>query len=104
MKIKEQGWVKGSFEIQLAFEDETKIVEKGRIYKHFAVDMSFKSRKELYHIPTRTRLGIYEKTLQEIKAMVDRLLKIDIDWASSDLSYFESISKELVIEIDKIIR
>ena len=103
MKTKEQGWVKGSFEIQLMNEDEPKNIENGRIYRYFGVDMSSK-RRSLYHVPTRTRLGVYDMTLKEIKILVDRLLEVKVDWASSDLSYFESINKELVIGINKIIR
>ncbi|MGA2296064.1 MAG: hypothetical protein ABSG15_00765 [FCB group bacterium] len=102
MKTKEQGWIKGSFEIKLTYDDEPKQIENGRIYRYFGVDMSNR-RKELYHIPTRTRLGIYELTLKEIKELVDRLLEVDIDWASSEMAYYQSIDKEINKRINKII-
>lgn len=101
MKTKEQGWVKGSFEIDLAYEDNTKLIENGRIYKYFGLDMS-SHRRELYHLPSKTTIGIYELTLKEIKEMIDELLKVDIDWSSSDKLYFMNIDRAIVSQIDKI--
>jgi len=102
MKTKEEGWVKAAFDVKLAYEETPKHIENGRQYKFFGVDMSYKYR-EVYHVPTGTRIGMYELTLQEIKEMVDRLLEVDINWSSSDLLYFPNLDEETMKKINKIL-
>ena len=102
MKTKEEGWIKGSFDVKLAYEPNPKHIENGRIYRNFGLDMANK-RRQLYHIPTKTIIGIYDMTLLEIKELIDRLLAVNIDWTSSDLIYFQTINKEITKEINKII-
>jgi len=101
MITKEEGWVKASFDIKMAYGENLIHIEQGRIYKFFGVDMSKKSRK-LYHVPTKTYFGSYDKTLKEIKYLIDRLLEVNIDWASKDNLYFQNIDDELKKQINKI--
>jgi len=101
MKSKENGWVKDSFDIELAYDDVKIHIDNGRVYKFFGVDDHSKHRK-LYHLPTKTFFGKYNLTLQKIKEMVDYLLEVNIDWSSSDKQYFETIDNDIKKQIDKI--
>ena len=101
MKTKEEGWIKGDFEVNLAYEEGTKQIENGRIYKCFGIDMSNKQRT-LYHLPTKRKFATYEKTLREIKELVDRVLEINIDWTSTDNLYYHNIDRDLAKQIYKI--
>ena len=101
MKTKDKVWIKASFEIKLAYEENTKIIEDGRIYRCFGVNMSSRHR-EIYHIPSKSLFGVYQMKLQQIKEMIDDLMQLNVNWDSSDLTYFQSLDKEIGQQINKI--
>ena len=101
MKTKEENWSKGSYDIELTFENNLKHIENGRVYKCLGVEISGKY-KSLSHIPTKTRIGVYTKTLKEMKELADKLLEVDVDWNISDKLYFANLDKEIAKKLQII--
>ena len=100
MKTKPEYWTKGSFEVKLDEEENSKIMT-GWTYKFFGIVNTYKF-KEFYHIPTKTLLSQFGSTLKEMKKLVDKLLTIEIDWSATEKTYYYNIDNEIRNEINKI--
>ena len=93
-----ENFKKGTYEILINDNPELKTITDGRIYKQFGVDMSSKYRS-VTHIPTKTHIGDYIRTLAEIKDLIDTLLQIEINWDTTEPEYFMSLGDEKIKKI-----